>query len=193
MSKHEAASLWYFFHLVTPFLMIGIAWVTTQYNFWPFVFTPLLILNLFTLTQGHTIEKFSKDTADWKVALELIASHKDILNSPLIVPYLVEQKKPIYDNGISEYFKTGAFRYNKLTRMFFKSSPEVLVRHMAFIKEIGTKIEKQEFDLVMLRLGDAPLTPGNLQDFYKMVGVLNLPAQHAGGAQITVWLPKKTN
>ena len=116
----------------------------------------------------------------------------DILNSPIIVPFLVEQKKPVYDNGISEYFKTGAFRYNKLTRQFFKSSPEVLARHLAFIKEIGTKIENREFDLVMLRMGDAPLTPGNLQEFYKMVGVLDLPGSHAGGGgRITVWLPKK--
>ena len=194
LSKHEAASLWYFFHLVTPFLVIGIAWTAAQYSFWPFIFTPFLIFNLFALTTDNTIEKFNKNNADWKVATELIRTHHDILNSPLIVPFLIDQKKPIYDNGISEYFKTGAFRYNKLTRQFFKSSPEVLARHLAFIKEIGTKIEHQGFDLVMLRLGDAPLTPGNLQEFYKMIGVLELPAPHAGGiVKITVWLPKKTN
>ncbi len=192
LSKHEAASLWYFFHLVTPFLVIGIAWLAAQFHFWPFVLAPLLILSLMTLTRGNTTERF-RNIGDWKTAMQLITTHHDILNTPVIAPFLVEQNKPIYDNGISEYFKTGAFRYNKLTRKFFKSSPEVLVRHMAFIKEIGTKIERQGFDLAMLRLGDAPLTPNNLQEHYTMVGILDLPAPHAGGAKVTVWVPKRRN
>ena len=193
LSRHEAASLWYFFHLVSPFLVIGISWAVAQFNFWPFLFTPFLIFNLFVLTKGNTIEKFDRNNTDWKAALELIRNHHNILAPPLICPLLVEANEPFYDNGITEYFLYGSYCDNNLTKKFFKSFPEIIKRDVAFNRKILAMVKNQEFDLIFLQYGYAPLMPDQIPEYYRPVGPLNLPGPQAGGSLVSVWVPRNTN
>jgi hypothetical protein len=190
LGKHEEAYLWYYFHLLSPFLLICMAHSLTRRLPWALVLVPFLVWNCWTDTARHDNVKFDFQNEDWTQVKAMIASHKDILNSPLIAPLLVELNRPVYDNGLSEYFKKGGYRETPLVEMLSKGDPRIIVRYYAFMNEMKEKIRQRKFDLVLIAFDYAPLVPGEIKDYYRMLGMVNLKTPPIMGAwNITIWVP----
>ncbi|MEI6437680.1 MAG: hypothetical protein WCO69_02890 [Candidatus Omnitrophota bacterium] len=190
LGKHEEAYLWYYFHLLSPFLLICMAVTLSRQWSWAVFLAPLLVWNCWTVSRNPLAVKLDRNDPDWSHAAQLIASHKDILNTPLIAPLLVERGLPVYDNGLSEYFKKGAYRDSDLIRHFSKGDPRIIMRHYAFLNEVKEKIKARAFDLVMIVYDYAPLVPGELTGFYHPVGQIMLPVPALGTSwRVIVWVP----
>ncbi len=189
LGKHEEAWLWYYFHLLSPFLLICMGVTLSRQLPWAMFFAPLLLWNCWIVSQAPLAIKFDPMDQNWRDVERLISTHKDILNSPLIAPLLVEHGLPVYDNGLSEYFKKGGYRDNDLVRMFSKGDPRIIMRYYVFMNEVREKIKRREFDLVMIVFDYSPLVPGELKDYYRPVGQMELKAPAIGAWRMTVWVP----
>ncbi|MBF0595105.1 MAG: hypothetical protein HQL22_09065 [Candidatus Omnitrophica bacterium] len=190
LGKHEEAFLWYYFHLLSPLLLICMAVTLSRQQPWTLIFMPWLLLSCWSIVQSDMNIKLNPADEGWRSVRDLISTHKDILNSPLIAPLLVQQNKPVYDNGLSEYFKQGGYRDNDLVKIFSKGDPRIIMRYYYFMNEVREKIKRREFDLVLIVQDYAPLVPGELTQFYRPVGkiMLSTPAICAS-FPLTVWVP----
>jgi hypothetical protein len=189
LGKHEEAWLWYYFHLLSPFLLICMAVTLTRRLPWTLLFVPWLLWSCWTDIQPHTGVVFDPHNEDWKHVEQMIATHQDILNSPLIAPLLVEHNKPVYDNGLSEYFKKGGYRETELVKRLSKGDPRIIIRYYAFMNSVREKIKQRKFDLVMIVYDYAPLVPGELKEYYRPVGMVTLVTPTIGSWPLTVWVP----
>jgi len=190
LGRHGGAILWYFFQLLSPFFLVGSAWVFCRNTYWPIVCVPFLVLNLFTITADHDCKYFDKNIPGWPEISLLISQHEHILNSPLIAPLLVEQNKEVYDNGLTEYFISGGQR-SPLMKTLFKEDPRVLVQEMLFFEGIKDMVRKKEFDLIILQPKLLPVGVGDaIRENYKFEGNLTLFApQDRKPYSVTVWRP----
>ncbi len=190
LGKHEEAYLWYYFHLLSPLLLIGMAVTLNRQLPWTLVLVPFILWNCWIVSMKHQDIKLDPGDENWRKVEELIATHKDILNSPLIAPLLVQHHRPVYDNGLSEYFKKGGYRETALIRLFSKGDPRIILRYYAFLNEMKDKIRRREFDLVMIVFDYSPLVPGELKEYYRPLGSLrlNTPAIY-GSWLLTFWVP----
>lgn len=190
LGKHEEAYLWYYFHLLSPFLLICMAVTLSRQLTWALFLVPLLVWNCWAVSREPVGVRLDARDENWVSAAKLISTHHDILNSPLIAPLLVEQNKPVYDNGLSEYFKKGGYRDNALIKRLFPSDGRIILRHYAFMNEVREKIKRRGFDLVMIAFDYAPLVPGELSVYYRLAGEIKLVVPAITGAwRITVWVP----
>jgi len=190
LGRHSGAMLWYFFQLLSPFLLVGAAWAFNRIELWPILCTPFLVLNLLTMTAGQDYKVFYDHRDGWPELTMVISKYQNILNSPLIASLLVEQGKPLYDNGQTEYFLSGAER-NGWMRGFFKQDDRVYLQMLMFFKDIRSKIENKEFDLIILQPSLLPLGVGDeIKEFYKYEGqaVVYAPQDQKPYA-VTLWRP----
>ena len=190
LGRHTGATLWYFFQLLSPYLLIGAAWIFSRVSFWPLACIPFLILNLLTMTKDQNYKYFDKNILEWQQVAYLINTHQHILNSPLITPLLIEQNKEFFDDGQTEYFMSGAAR-SGLTQKFFKEDFRVLYQGMVFFETIKSRVENQQFDLIMLQPSLLPEGVGDLiKKYYKYEGqILVYTPQDRRPYAVTVWKP----
>jgi len=191
LGRHSGAMLWYFFQLLSPFLLIGSAWVFGRFNYWPIVCVPLLIYNLHILTVDHNYKIFNKNMPGWSQITMLLSQHQHILNSPLIAPILVEQHKEVIDNGQAEYFGLGGERQGWMKNVF-KEDERVSLQLTLFFLNIRNRVENKEFDLIVLQPSLLPSgVADDIRKYYKDEGQLLLyaPQDHRSYA-VTVWLPQ---
>ena len=128
---------------------------------------------------------------EWNTLEHLVSGHENILNSPLIAPLLIEQNKPVYDNGLSEYFKMGAYREDVITKTLFKQGGQVILQYYKFRNEVRDMIKRKEFDLVLIRKDYAPFAPVELPDYYQYLGEISAPVPHLqSDFPLTIWKPK---
>ena len=142
LGRHSGAMLWYFFQLLSPFFLIGAAWFFNRHALWPVWCVPFLVLNLFTMTSKLDPSLFDKSTRGWPELSTAMGPYQNILNSPLIVPVLIEQNKGFYDNGQTEYFVSGGQR-NGLMKALSKEDDRVYLQMLLFFKDIRSKIENK--------------------------------------------------
>lgn len=186
--------MWYFFHLMSPFLIILVFDVLKRHERLYVLFLPFLILNLYTMTYDHDLygnlkRRMNSDLKNWRVIEQQISDHKNILNSPIVAPLLVHQNKRVYDSGLTEYFKMGAYRYS--LQWLFPKGRKVMVRHYEYLKELKELIRKKQFDLVLISRGNSPIIPAELVDYYNYMGSVRLPLPHClVHFDVTVWKPK---
>jgi hypothetical protein len=190
LGRHSGAMLWYFFQLLSPFLLISAVWIFNRHALWPIWCVPFLVLNLFTMTANHDHKLFNKSVAGWPQLTQVISEYQHILNSPLIVPILVEQNKEFFDNGQTEYFLSGSQR-NGWMKGLFKEDDRGYVQMLFFFKNIRDKIENKEFDLIILQPSLLPLGIGDdIKKYYKFEGELVLYApQDLKPYAVSVWKP----
>jgi len=192
LGRHNGATLWYFFQLLSPFFLIAAVWLFSRTTLWPILCVPFLVLNLYALTADLDHKWFNKDSFGWPDVSVLVSSHQHILNSSLIAPLLVEQNKDVYDNGQAEYFLPGGDRHSWMVHLS-KEDPRVIVQHMLFFQNIRNMVENKQFDLIMLQPSLLPMgVADDVKKFYKYEGQLIVYAiQDRKPYAISVWLPLK--
>jgi hypothetical protein len=189
LGRHSGAMLWYFFQLLSPFLLVGAAWIFNRHALWPIWCVPFLILNLFTMTANQDYKIFNNSTVGWPELTQVMGQYQHILNSPLIVPILVEQNKEFFDNGQSEYFLSGSQR-NGLMKTLFKEDYRGYTQMLLFFRDIRNRVENKEFDLIILQPSLMPLGIGDdIKEYYKFEGQLILFApQDLKPYAVTIWI-----
>jgi len=190
LGRHSGAMLWYFFQLLSPFVLIAAAWLFSSFLFWPIVCVPFLIYNLHVITDGHDYKWFNKGLIGWPQVTSIISQHQHILNSPLIAPILIEQNKEVFDNGQAEYFLPGGQRA-KWMKGLFKEDDRVSVQMALFFQNIRSMVQNKEFDLIILQPSLLPLgVADDIRKYYKFEGqVFLLAPQDRRPYAVTVWRP----
>ena len=192
LGRHTGAMLWYFFQLLSPFLLISCAWIFSRNQYWPMLCAPLLIYNLYTFTTDQDHKWFTDHNDGWPQVSSIIDQHDKILNSPVIAPLLVEKNKEVFDNGQAEYFGTGGQR-TSFMKLFFKEDQRVNYQLDYFFYRIRNMVENKEFDLIILQPGLLPLGVGDdIKKFYTFQGQALLYApQDRRPYAVTFWSPNK--
>ncbi len=190
LGKHIGALLWYFFHLLSPFLIVYALWILSRFSFWPIGVLPFLVWNLSVITVDHDYQRLTADTAVWSELKKQISNYNNILNSPIVAAFLVEQNKPIFDNGLSEYFKIGGYRYS-FNKRFFKPDGRIIHRYYQYLNEIKQMVRTKQFDLILLTEGYAPFAPVELPNYYQYLGTVKLSLPHCFlDFNVTIWQSK---
>ena len=187
--------MWYFFQLLSPLLIVWVFATLKGEKKWALrlLVLPLLIFNLHSITLRHDFaahfKKLNLDLKDWQMLEQELHRYKNVLNSPIIATLLIEQGKPVYDNGLSEYFKMGGYREKYAD--IFPIDGRVFEKHYQFRNRIQDMIRNKEFDLVVITRNYAPLVPAELNQYYQYMGYLELPLPHSIlSFTVTIWTPK---
>ncbi len=187
LGKHSGATLWYFFQLLSPFLVMCIAQIVSSFAFWSWAAIPFLIFNLHVLTA--TLD-FPKNPEGWSHVKELLETKKNIYGSPLIATTLIEQNKTIYDNGLTYVFGWGAARKG-IWKYLLKEDERVYKAMILYDQKLGDKIANKEFDLVMIQ-SCSPAVCEALNRYYRLIGFFPIYAPQDRISYSTgVWLPNE--
>ena len=190
LGRHSGAMLWYFFQLLSPFILIGAAWIFSRWAYWPLLCVPFLIYNLYIMTSDQNYKCFNENLQGWSEVSKIIRTHHCILNSPLIAPLLIEQHKEVFDNGQAEYFLPGGERHYWMKNLF-KADDRVSVQMTLFFYNIRSMVQKKEFDLIILQPSLLPMgVADDIKKYYKFEGqfLLYAPADRRSYA-LTIWIP----
>jgi len=198
--KHSGTFQTYFYHLITPFLVIiMLNFIDKQkiHRNW------LILLAVFTLLT-HTYENLKPDflpfeSPDWLKLEARISKAKLVLNSPLDVSILIEQGKPVAMSGFTQYY----FLYP--TKPFFLyTDPEKMKEEgQIYINQIVTNIKNRDYDfletiqkenyeifLIGARLNPPQSDLSFISGYYHLVETLTLPMpQTLDEWKIGIWEP----
>ncbi len=186
MGRKFGANLWYFFQLLSPFLVIFIARIMGQFSWWPVVFSGLLIYNLFSLTSDDDYKYFSKSARGvpgWQEIEKLVRSNNCIFNTPLTAPLLIKNDKEIFDDGHMPFFWLPTIHKRKF------DCSEMIYNYLIKVQKMT---EKKEFDFILLEAGYYSwLLPDSFRVNYKNIGSVFVYApQDRRPYSITIWRPK---
>ena len=191
LGRHEGAVLTYFFNLISPFLLIIVFRQVKMQSKWQMIFIPLIIMNLWQCTSSWYLPRLVHDIESWGNIRKLVSEHQNILNSPAIVPMLVEQNKEVYDSGQSEYFKYGADR-RSVFKLIFLPDHRITKRYGRFLEDIRKSVMEKRFDLIILTDMQSPyISKEEINHYYKYMGSVCASMPHAAQKwKLDVWMPK---
>ena len=190
LGRHSGAMLWYFFQLLSPFLLMGAAWLFSRQSFWAILCVPFLLYNLWVMTSGEDYTHFNKKMANWPEIINVISQHQHILNSSLIAPILIEQNKDVIDDGQAEYFGSGSARTSWM-KYFFQEDRRVDLQLYLYFKTIRWMVQNKKFDLIILQPSLLPMgVADDIREYYKYYGSVNVEAaQDQRPYALSVWIP----
>lgn len=200
--RHGGNYMVYLYQIITPFLVFYIGLLTKQVAQmkgvprWVTRYAYILLIPGMAFTVWRSYEALPVnqkcDLAGWQKIEALVASHKNILNSPAIVPLLLEYNRPLYNNGQTEYFRYAYFKRNceKVLQPFLPADDIIRKRYSDHKLMIEQALARKEFDLVvstrfMLYSLDT------LRKYYKQIDsvVLDMP-QGRQQWDTSIWAPK---
>lgn len=190
----------YYYHLVTPFfiiLMMSKIDTLKNYKSWLLL---LIVLTLFT----QSVENLKSDLepvnlSDWKKIEERISNSKLILNSPLDVSILLDQKKPIAMSGHTQFY----FLFPS-ERFFLFPDPQLMrLEGEKYLQNIAGKIRNKEYEfletiekdnyekfLIGERLDRTQTDQKFIMAYYHAVEILTIPMPHTNEIwKIGIWEP----
>jgi hypothetical protein len=200
LGEHSGTYMTYYFQLITPFLvMYTIIWLDHLKNYRNLIFS-VLLLTLFT--QGIDNLKvdflpFGKN--DWLKLESYVLKSDRILNSPLDVSILIEQKKEVAISGYTQYF----FMYSKAPFFLYPDSEKINQEGLKYLNEISRNITDKKYDFLETIQNDnyEPLLLGErlnisqsngdfIRKYYHLVETLTLPMPHTYEEwKIGIWKP----
>lgn len=140
----------YLFHLVSPFLILS-AFLIIKVSGNKLVNFAAAFLLIYTLTsQFKTPEyDFEKSAQCYEKIEDIMRKSKSTFNSPEVVSIMIEQNKPVYNSGHTQFFVRGI---NPLSlKLGFSDGVEK--RNRDYLLENNRKIINRDFDLILLSKG----------------------------------------
>jgi hypothetical protein len=161
------------------------------HNLYHLIFSSLIVLNLFTLTADDFLYNFNYATENWLVLRNLITEHKNIFNSPAIASLLVEQDKPVYDSGLSEYFIDG-IKSRKVFGIPFPLDKKSQDHFNNYKEDINQSIRNKQFDLIVLSNNYSPFVSEDLvEKYYQKTKTLFSPMLFTlQNYELNIWEPR---
>ena len=203
--QHHGSWMAYFFQLISPFFVIFIARALSMRFTWETLLMIGLSVNLYTLsTQELAVMKEPLTQKQWEFLRELIRTHENILNSPAVVPIMIEMNRIIVDTGQNESFRDGVMRHwifkyfaTKIPSASDQSAyyvdPLYLKKYLDYQEAIHKSIREKQYDLLLINrdhpiwISDQPLEP-----FYELKGEIYIEMPFARQHWILqAWVPKR--
>lgn len=174
LGRHTENWIVYLYQLFSPFCLLTMAMAATSLYcsaqpLWKqYLVNVLLVINLASVASADSLPKLPSGYQEsWQALSQLTANHQRILNSPLLTSLLIQQGKPVYDSGQSEYFVQGVAETTPLNRML-PNRARIIARQNAYITAIEQDIRQQAFDLVVLTQNHSMLVSENyLRQYYE--------------------------
>ncbi len=178
----------YLYHLAS-FFLIAITFQVlnlTSSNIFKSIAALLLILTM-NLEFDAVKNDFKESISCFKQVEEVIKKSKNTLNSPESVSIMIQENKPVYNSGLTEFFAHGVSKFS----LFTGSSKGVSEQAQKFRKEVNEKISGKEFDLIMLTKSYYSyfVNKDVLNQFYRQSGTLCAPMNYQNWT-IETWIPK---
>jgi hypothetical protein len=198
--EHSGTFQTYFYHLITPFLvMLALTFIDKQKvnRNW---FMLLAVLTLLTQTYENLKPDFLPfESPDWLKLEARISKAELILNSPLDVSLLIEQGKPIAMSGYTQYF----FMYPSKPFFLFTNPEKIKEEGQFYLGQIVNKIKNREYNfletirnenyeifLIGERLNPPQSDPSFISEYYHLVETLTIPMTHSFEKwKIGIWEP----
>ncbi|MBF0489420.1 MAG: hypothetical protein HQL15_02215 [Candidatus Omnitrophica bacterium] len=185
LGKHGGATLWYFFQLLSPFLLMAVAQLAASMSLWIWIAAPLFILSLHLLTVD---DSFDKQMDGWAEVQAIVNTNRHIFCSSLIAPLLLERNKEIFDSGQSEYFLYGAERRG-FWGLLFQEDKRVYGAMSNYLNRIDQMIQHKEFELLIV-CGYPSFLKKDVERFYRKAGAFPLYVpQERRSYFLEIWVP----
>ena len=199
MGRHGGNYMVYLYQLITPFLLMYAVLLTAESRKRKGVVSIMIsfvFVFAFALTTWRSFNQLPVnercDTGSWEKIREQIRPYKNILNSQAIAGLLLQEKKPIYDDGHTQYFYDGHYqrRFKFIVDKLMPANEEGRRKWSAYIAGLDSSLENREFDCVILsepRL----ISEETLKRNYQRTGTLFADMPHTGQRwPLEVWMPK---
>jgi hypothetical protein len=205
MGRHTGNWMVYLHQLLSPFLLLTLAMVakalypegnitSTEGNTTIRLLTQglaslLIVLNVSSVASVEFLPGLPKDyQKTWQALRGIVGEHRKIFNSPAIASLLIQQGKPVYDSGQSEYFIAGTKREAKLSSLF-PNNAAVVERNNAYLNQIEQDVINHQYELVIVTNDRSPILPAAfLEQYYNYAGYVHAPMPPAPFIGARNWL-----
>lgn len=201
MGRHGGNWMAYFYQLITPFLTLYIfsltvkplqnpTWSAVKDNYGYLLIIPLSCLTLFHLSYSLPLNSNQKTPHEWAQLEEITLSRKEIFNSPILVSMLVEQNKPVYDSGQSEYF-TSLKHHLAWLDGWFPTNSQIKDAQNKYKEFIEDSIISRKFEVLIIDDGDQAPYLQDMENFYSLDEKILVCMFHTEQCYtLDVWRPK---
>ena len=204
LGRHHGNIMTYAYHLMTPFFLIYVFklidsplknpnLVKRRENYGYVLLMPCILLSLYLL---YASASYLKDSPEWLASEEwwqieqITTSHQNIMNSPVIVYLLVEQNKPVYDTGQTEFFQESHYPFEWLDAIF-PSNSEISARWDEYEASIRSSVANKEFDAIIMESPEEYSFLQGFEDHYTRTDLLAICIFHTAQCTLLeVWEPK---
>jgi len=189
LGQHTGNYLKYIFHLVSPFLVV-IVCRFVYFNRNSYIYSFLILVSVVSVSFSP-LQTLDSIPSEWKTLTNLVTPAQKVFGPPLITPLLLEQQKPVYDSGQTEYFYT--VTQFKTPPSFILPMEKVISRHKQFADSIAKSTKEKDFDLIVLPgfysgAGYMPLDL--LKTYYDYKGAIPCTMLAPQNPWLNIWIPK---
>jgi hypothetical protein len=191
LGLHLGAYMNYLYQLIVPptLLLVVSLQVNRSKQSVPLIM-PFILLNMivFCLTCLN-LPLAKADTANWERLYGYLQKSKQVLNSPLLTPEMVQMEIPPVDSGQSEYY----LAVRSYERSFLVPDYQAVKnRGNEYLQTIADKIHLKQFDYIMINEGHSPFASEELiRKTYRQIETLKVNMPKTGQKwNIEVWEPK---
>lgn len=204
LGRHYGNIMTYAYHLVSPFFLIAAYslldlplqnphLVKRRENYNYILLLPCIVISLYFLYSAAAYLKNSPEWTDienWQRVERITESHKNILNSEVLVSLLLEQDKPIYDTGLTNLLRQSHYPFAWLEE-FLISNAEISKQWTNYETAIDLAIREKKFDAVIIASHEHQYHLRNLPEYYFMVDTIGVCMFQTGQCNLLeIWEPK---
>lgn len=204
MGRHYGNIMTYAYQLITPFFLIctyrlidlplkdpSLAKRRDSYNY--MLLMPCILVSLYLLWSSATsLSNLPEwvDREDWLRVQQITRSHKNILNSAMIASLLIDQNKPVYDTGQTEFFQYSHYPSGWLDGLLLPNA-DVTKQWANYEDMIRLGVAQEKFDAIMITPREHRAYLKDLAQYYLKVDEIGLCIFHtAQCAKLEVWEPR---
>lgn len=201
LGGHNGSKMVYLFQLISPFLAILVVLWLRRLSWFKFAASLFMLLALATNQRQIGIRPFNLQLSpdalinnptryqpNWVKMERIVRGHNQILNHPLIAGLLIQQNKPLTDNGHTEFFHANGIPKNIL----LPPTEQIYEIDRAFGAGVLQKVRSRSFDLIVTgRNGYAFVNRETLDQYYRFDQSIDLYAiQNREHFILDIWLPR---
>ncbi|HEX9386140.1 MAG TPA: hypothetical protein VF918_07465 [Anaerolineales bacterium] len=206
LGRHVGNIMTYAYHLITPFFLLyvysrldvplkSIHLIKRRDMYHYVILLPGILVSLYLLYSSATYLKDSPewtDMKDWERVEQIMSSYKNIMNSQVLVSLLLEQNKPIYDTGQTEFFQYSHYSLTWLDGLLLPNA-DISRQWTRYEDAIGSAVREEEFDAIIVTPLEQRSYLQGFQEHYVMVDKIGVCMFHTGQcALLEVWEPKSS-
>ena len=174
LGRHPGSWMAYLTQLMSPWLLL---YVLNKISRWRWVAVVWMVLMAAVFYKVDYKFIWSPEYAkQWEVVQNLVKNHQNALNSPVLVSFLLQEKKPIYDGGYTQWSNSGVERPG--IWKFLKPDEALSRRNREFYEQLLEGVSAKKFDLIILTPGLTTFNFGEIRDNYKPVGLIKTFIPH---------------
>ena len=204
LGRHVGNIMTYAYHLITPFFLIYVyslldvplkdtSLAKRRANYTYALLLPGILVSLYLLTSSATyLKDLSEwtDLADWRRIEQITRSHQNIMNSQVLVSLLLEQDKPVYDTGQTEFFQYSHYPSGLIDGWLLPNAA-ISQQWAKYASSVKESVRQREFGAIIITRREHRPYLEDLQDYYSRVDKVGVCMFHtAQCALLEIWEPR---